>query len=47
MTWGLDHVRAGTIRPTRDQTFALDQAEAAHTRLASGAALGNIVFDLS
>lgn len=47
LTWGLDQVRAGAIRPTRDQTFALDQAEAAHTRLASGAALGNIVFDLS
>ncbi len=47
LTWGLDHVRAGTIRPTRDQTFALDQMEAAHTHLASGAALGNIVLDMS
>ena len=47
LEWGLQQVLAGTIRPTRDKAFALDEAEAAHTRLASGDALGNTVFEIS
>ena len=44
LEWGLEQVQAGTIKPTLDRTFPLDQAEAAHTRLAAGDAKGNIVF---
>ncbi|MEM8796061.1 MAG: zinc-binding dehydrogenase [Pseudomonadota bacterium] len=47
LTWGLKQVQAGTIKPTLDQTFSLDEAEAAHTRLAAGDALGNIVFEVA
>ncbi|MEM7489917.1 MAG: zinc-binding dehydrogenase [Pseudomonadota bacterium] len=44
LEWGLAQVRAGTIRPTLDRTFGLDEARAAHERLAAGDAVGNIVF---
>ena len=44
LEWGLDQVRAGRIRPTLDRTYGLDEAAAAHARLAAGDAVGNIVF---
>ena len=47
LEWGIEEVRAGRIRPTLDRTFTLDEAEAAHTRLAAGDAVGNIVFAVS
>lgn len=47
LEWGLDKVRAGRIRPTLDRTYPLDEAEAAHTRLAAGDAVGNIVFSVA
>jgi NADPH:quinone reductase-like Zn-dependent oxidoreductase len=47
LEWGLEQVKAGRIRPTLDRTYALDQAEAAHTRLAAGDAVGNLVFQVA
>lgn len=44
LRWGLDQVRSGAIRPLVDEVFPLDQATAAHTRLAEGSACGNIVL---
>lgn len=46
LQWGLDQVRKGAIKPTLDEVFPLEKAAAAHERLAAGAALGNIVFDV-
>ncbi|MEL6372933.1 MAG: zinc-binding alcohol dehydrogenase family protein [Pseudomonadota bacterium] len=46
LRWGLDEVVKGTIRPTLDRTFKLEEAELAHTRLAAGDAVGNIVFEV-
>ncbi|WP_299284901.1 zinc-binding alcohol dehydrogenase family protein [uncultured Tateyamaria sp.] len=47
LEWGLEQVRAGTIRPTLDRTYELDNATSAHERLAAGDAVGNIVFEVS
>ena len=47
LEWGLEQVRAGRIRPTLDRTYPLDQADAAHTRLAAGDAVGNLVFEVA
>lgn len=47
LEWGLAQVAAGTIRPTLDRTYGLDEARAAHERLAAGEAAGNIVFKVA
>ena len=47
LSWGLDQVAAGRIKPTLDKTFTLEQAAKAHERLAAGTALGSIVFDVA
>lgn len=47
LEWGLSQVRDGRIRPTLDRTFRIDEAAAAHERLAAGRATGNIVFELT
>ena len=44
LEWGFEHVRTGAIRPQLDRAFPLVEAAAAHTRLAEGAALGNLVL---
>lgn len=45
LTWGLDQVRAGRIRPTLDRVYPLSRAAEAHERLARGDSLGTIVLD--
>ncbi|WP_421710166.1 quinone oxidoreductase family protein [Algihabitans sp.] len=47
LEWGLEQVRKGTIRPTLDRTYRLDEASLAHERLAAGDATGNIVFEVA
>lgn len=47
LRWGFEQVKAGTIKPTLDGVFPLEEAVEAHERLAAGEAVGNIVFDLS
>ncbi|UWR24588.1 zinc-binding alcohol dehydrogenase family protein [Sulfitobacter sp. S190] len=47
LEWGLGQVQTGTVKPTLDRTYSLDEAEAAHIRLAAGDAVGNIVFEVS
>ena len=47
LEWGLEQVRAGTIRPTLDRTYRLDEAVTAHERIAAGDAVGNIVFEVA
>ncbi|NJL87744.1 MAG: zinc-binding alcohol dehydrogenase family protein [Leptolyngbyaceae cyanobacterium SM1_1_3] len=42
--WGLEQIKAGTIKPTLDRVYDLRKAQAAHTRLAAGAALGTLVL---
>jgi NADPH:quinone reductase len=42
--WGLQQVRIGTIKPQLDRAFPLVDAAIAHTRLADGAARGNMVL---
>ena len=44
LLWGLEQVKAGTIKPTLDKTYSLDRADEAHARLAAGEALGTIVL---
>jgi NADPH:quinone reductase-like Zn-dependent oxidoreductase len=44
LKWGLEQVRAGKIKPLVDEVFPLDQASAAHARLAAGSARGNLVL---
>lgn len=44
LDWGLDQVRAGKIRPLVDEVFRLDQAAAAHAKLAEGKARGNLIL---
>jgi len=44
LRWGLDQVSAGKIKPTLDRVYGLHEAQAAHTRLAAGKALGTIVL---
>ncbi len=45
--WGLQQVHAGTIRPTLDRVYGLDEATDAHERLAAGDAVGNLVLDMA
>jgi len=47
LRWGLEQVSAGTIRPTLDRTYGLNEAAAAHERLAAGNAVGNIVIEVA
>ena len=47
LAWGLARIADGTIRPTLDRTYRLDEARAAHERLAAGDAVGNIVFEVA
>ena len=42
--WGLEQVARGRIRPVLDREFALADAAAAHERVGSNAALGNVVL---
>lgn len=44
LQWGLEQVRLGRVKPVLDRTFPLRDAAAAHTRLLSGDAHGNIVL---
>ena len=44
LLWGLEQVKAGTIKPTVDKIYSLDRADEAHARLAAGEALGTIVL---
>lgn len=44
LIWGLEQVKAGKIKPTLDKVYSLDRASDAHTRLATGKALGTIVL---
>ena len=44
LLWGLEQVKAGTIKPTLDKIYSLDRADEAHARLAAGEALGTIVL---
>ena len=44
LIWGLEQVKAGKIKPTLDKVYSLDRADDAHTRLATGKALGTIVL---
>ena len=44
LIWGLEQVKAGKIKPTLDKVYSLDCAGDAHTRLATGKALGTIVL---
>ena len=46
LEWGLEQVRKGTIKPSLDRTFRLEEAVEAHTMLAQGDACGNLVFDV-
>ena len=44
LLWGLEQVKAGTIKPTLDKVYSLDRTNEAHARLAAGEALGTIVL---
>jgi len=44
LTWGLEQVRAGRIKPTLDQTFPLTQAAEAHRLISTNQVSGNIVL---
>ena len=44
LLWGLEQVKAGTIKPTVDKVYSLDRADEAHARLVAGKALGTIVL---
>lgn len=44
LRWGLEQVKAGSIKPTLDKVYPLDEASQAHARLAAGNALGTIVL---
>jgi NADPH2:quinone reductase len=44
LSWGLEQVRAGKIKPTLDKVYGLHEASDAHARLAEGAATGTIVL---
>lgn len=47
LEWGLEQVKQGKIKPVLDRVFALEDAAAAHARLAAGQATGTIVFKVS
>ncbi|NBD31500.1 MAG: zinc-binding dehydrogenase [Cyanobacteria bacterium] len=44
LLWGLEQVKAGSIKPTLDQVYALHEAHTAHERLSQGKARGTIVL---
>lgn len=44
LSWGLEQVQVGKIKPTLDKIYPLERAGDAHTRLAAGKALGTIVL---
>ncbi|MBB6521744.1 quinone oxidoreductase family protein [Pseudoteredinibacter isoporae] len=46
LEWGLEQVRLGSIKPSLDRTFTLEEAVEAHAMLAKGDAAGNLVFDI-
>ena len=44
LTWGLEQVRAGRIKPTLDRTLPLSQAAEAHRLISTNQVSGNIVL---
>jgi len=44
LKWGLEHVRAGSIKPLLDRTLPLSQAAEAHRLISSNQVTGNIVL---
>ena len=42
--WGIEHVRAGRIRPLLDRTLPLSQAAEAHRLISEGQVSGNIIL---
>jgi NADPH:quinone reductase-like Zn-dependent oxidoreductase len=44
---GLEHLRAGTLRPTVDRVYPLEQVAAAHERMERNENLGKIVLSIA
>ena len=44
LAWGLEQVKAGTIRPLLDRALPLRQASEAHRLLANSEVAGNLVL---
>ena len=44
LTWGLEQVRAGRIKPLLDHTLPLSKAAEAHRLISAGQVTGNLVL---